>query len=51
MQHPLDRRDECIEYGFVIDLGPDTEPLPDLNRLYAECNWDPAQQRMVRRTT
>ncbi|MFI1293097.1 hypothetical protein ACH4VM_32425 [Streptomyces sp. NPDC020792] len=42
---------ECIEYGFVIDLGPGTEPLPDLNRLYAERNWDPAQQRMVRRTT
>ncbi|MFB7575389.1 hypothetical protein [Streptomyces sp. NPDC056165] len=42
---------ECIEYGFVIDLGPDEEPLPDLNRFYAECDWDPAQQRIVRRTT
>ncbi|MFF4829447.1 hypothetical protein ACFY20_42445 [Streptomyces sp. NPDC001312] len=37
--------------GFVIDLGPDEEPLPDLNRLYSECDWDPKQQRMVRRTT
>ncbi|MGW3513710.1 hypothetical protein [Streptomyces sp. NPDC000994] len=37
--------------GFVIDLGADEEPLPDLNRLYSECDWDPKQQRMVRRTT
>ncbi|MEV6740091.1 hypothetical protein AB0N14_25355 [Streptomyces sp. NPDC051104] len=42
---------ECIEYGFLINLGPDREPMPDLNRLYAECDWDPTQQRMVRRTT
>ncbi|MCZ1001228.1 hypothetical protein O1M63_29245 [Streptomyces mirabilis] len=40
---------ECIEYGFVIDLGPDEDPMPDLNRLYRECDWDPDQQRMVRR--
>ncbi|MFI5799104.1 hypothetical protein [Streptomyces sp. NPDC051677] len=43
--------DECLEYGFVIDLGPGNESFPDLNRLYAECEWDPNQQRMVRRTT
>jgi hypothetical protein len=41
---------ECIEYGFVIDIGTDHEPLPGLNRLYAQCDWDPAQQRMVLRT-
>ncbi|MFE2586007.1 hypothetical protein [Streptomyces sp. NPDC059378] len=40
---------ECVEYGLVIDVGSDTEPLPDLNRLYALCDWDPNQQRMVLR--
>ncbi|MFD5589835.1 hypothetical protein [Streptomyces griseorubiginosus] len=24
--------------------------MPDLNRLYALCDWDPQQQRMVYRT-
>ncbi|MFH8771971.1 hypothetical protein [Streptomyces sp. NPDC017958] len=40
---------ECIEYGLVLDLGPDAEPMPDLNRLYALCDWDPKQQRMLYR--
>ena len=26
-----------------------TVPMPDLNRLYAECDWDPDLQRMVLR--
>lgn len=42
---------QCFEYGFVIDRGPGDRPFPDLNRLYTECDWDPNQQRMVRRTT
>ena len=45
---------ECREYGFFIDLGPDAPagalPMPDLNRLYAECDWDPGLQRMVLRS-
>lgn len=45
---------ECHEYGFLIqpgpDASPDLEPLPDINRLYMECDWDRDQQRMVRRT-
>lgn len=41
---------ECIEYGFLIDLGPGDESMPDLNRLYVECDWDVDQQRMVRRS-
>ncbi|MFC5148970.1 hypothetical protein [Streptomyces aureoversilis] len=46
---------ECWEYGFFIqpDPGapPNTPPLPDINRLYLECDWDPAQQRMIRRAS
>ncbi|MEO3976795.1 hypothetical protein [Streptomyces sp. CAU 1734] len=45
---------ECWEYGFLI-LPSDAEaaagvpPFTDLNRLYAECDWDSAAQRMVLR--
>ncbi|WP_329020497.1 hypothetical protein [Streptomyces sp. NBC_01601] len=43
---------ECWEYGFLIHPSPEGKaagfpPLPDLNRLYTECDWDPEQQRMV----
>ncbi|MFJ3169325.1 hypothetical protein ACIPJK_00950 [Streptomyces roseus] len=45
---------ECWEYGFLIHPGPEGEasglpPMPDLNRLYTECDWDPSRQRMVLR--
>lgn len=52
---------EAIEYGFYAHLvpgrgwqecaadAPDT--MPDLNRLYRECQWDRRRQRMVRRTS
>jgi hypothetical protein len=45
---------ECWEYGFLIHLGPEASgllPLPDLNRLYTECDWDSSRQRMVLRTS
>ncbi|MEU7158537.1 YgjP-like metallopeptidase domain-containing protein [Streptomyces chrestomyceticus] len=47
---------ECAEYGFYYRHGPNGyEPCNadapdahhDLNRLYAECHWDIAAQRMV----
>jgi hypothetical protein len=40
---------ECHEYGFLLDHGPGQQAFPDLNRLYVECEWDPEEQRMVRR--
>ncbi|MEW1700384.1 hypothetical protein [Streptomyces sp. NPDC091278] len=42
---------EAFEYGWVLaDItDPDGNPMPDLNRLHAECDWDPALQRMVPR--
>ncbi|MGW0898396.1 YgjP-like metallopeptidase domain-containing protein [Streptomyces goshikiensis] len=48
--------DECREYGFYYQPGSGgTDPcnaddegaVPDLNRLHAECVWDPTQQRMI----
>ncbi|MGW0822478.1 hypothetical protein [Streptomyces sp. NPDC002845] len=49
---------EATEYGFFAHLVPgkgwqpctaDTpDALPDVNRLYRECRWDPGTQRMVR---
>ncbi|MFH9425199.1 YgjP-like metallopeptidase domain-containing protein [Streptomyces sp. NPDC017529] len=47
---------ECTEYGFYYRHGPngyepcnadDPDAHHDLNRLYAECRWDIATQRMV----
>lgn len=39
--------------AFLVSPAPHAArhpPLPDINRLYAECHWEPKQQRMVRRT-
>lgn len=47
---------ECIEYGFYCRPAPggyepcnahDPGAMPDFNRLYRECRWDPATQRMT----
>ncbi|MFH8405353.1 YgjP-like metallopeptidase domain-containing protein [Streptomyces sp. NPDC018019] len=47
---------ECAEYGFYYRHGPngyepcnadDPDAHHDLNRLYSECHWDIATQRMV----
>lgn len=49
---------EAIEYGFFARLIPGQgwqectadapDAIPDLNRLYRDCHWDPHTQRMVR---
>ncbi|TQE21613.1 hypothetical protein Sipo8835_37310 [Streptomyces ipomoeae] len=49
---------EATEYGFFARLVPGEgwqtcaadapDAMPDLNRLYRECRWDPATQRMIR---
>ncbi|MET9779277.1 hypothetical protein ABZ023_34395 [Streptomyces sp. NPDC006367] len=42
---------ECWEYGLLYRPDPASAELwPDLNRLYTECDWDPARQRMVLRS-
>lgn len=42
---------ECLEYGLLCRPDPaSSDLLPDLNRLYTECDWDPARQRMVLRS-
>ncbi|MEU9120002.1 YgjP-like metallopeptidase domain-containing protein [Streptomyces sp. NPDC048506] len=47
---------ECTEYGFYCRPGPggyepcnadDPDAMQDFNRLYRECRWDPAAQRMI----
>ncbi|MFC8895830.1 hypothetical protein [Streptomyces cinereoruber] len=40
---------ECFERGWTIPDVTDIDgnPMPDLNRLYAESTWDPGSQRMV----
>ncbi|GGY13052.1 hypothetical protein GCM10010384_18350 [Streptomyces djakartensis] len=49
---------EAIEYGYFARLVPGAgwqecaadapDAIPDLNRLYRDCHWDPRTQRMVR---
>ncbi|WP_369387289.1 hypothetical protein AB5J72_06430 [Streptomyces sp. CG1] len=52
----LPGEEECIEYGFYARSGPngyepcnadDPGALPDYNRLYRDCHWDIATQRMI----
>ncbi|MFE6186470.1 hypothetical protein ACFQ6U_18805 [Streptomyces sp. NPDC056465] len=40
---------ECFELGWIVTDVTDIDgnPMPDLNRLYAEFTWDPGSQRMV----
>ncbi|MFB7424774.1 hypothetical protein ACFC0K_16025 [Streptomyces hydrogenans] len=42
---------ECFEVGWIVpDITSITgNPMPDLNRLYAEYVWDNALQRMIPR--
>lgn len=41
---------ECEEFGFALTAGlPSGRFVPDLNRLFAECQWDRTQARWVRR--
>ncbi|WP_052412507.1 hypothetical protein [Streptomyces mutabilis] len=45
------RTAERREYGLLYRPNPaSSELLPDLNRSYTECDWDPARQRMVLRS-